>query len=241
MVGMDHSIGVAARLAGVSVKAVRHYSDLGLLTSRRTAAGHRRYDDTAVARLRLIRTLRALDLDLPTIGAVLRDERSLADVAATHAEALAIQIQTLSRQHALLTVLARHPEPKDLDLMTEQSEQDRRALIADFLSATLRGVDQAIHQNLTPVLPEDADATQLAAWSEITRLVSDDEFRTSVRRLATGYQALASQRTDDPLRADPAYRGRLIALRRAVDPRWERYLELVAVVNGWAAPSRIAG
>ncbi|MET9272422.1 MerR family transcriptional regulator [Kribbella sp. NPDC003557] len=237
---MDHSIGAAARLAGVSVKAVRHYSDLGLLTSGRTAAGHRRYDDTAVARLRLIRTLRALDLDLPTIGAVLRDERSLSDVAATHAEALAIQIQTLRRQHALLTVLAQHPDPEDLDLMTEQSEQDRRAQIADFLSTTLRGVDQAIHQNLTPMLPEDADATQLAAWTEITRLVTDEDFRTSVRRLATGYQALA---VGDPLRAgaDPEFRGRLFALRRAVDPRWERYLELVAVVNGWAPPSRIAG
>ena len=27
---MDHSIGAVARLAGVSVKAVRYYSDLGL-------------------------------------------------------------------------------------------------------------------------------------------------------------------------------------------------------------------
>lgn len=235
---MDHSIGAVARLAGVSVKAVRHYSDLGLLTSRRTAAGHRRYDDAAVARLRLIRTLRALDLDLPTIGAVLRDERSLAEVAATHADALAIQIRTLRRQHALLTVLATNSEPEGLHLMTEQSELDRRALIADFLSTTLRGVDHAIHQNLTPVLPEDADPTQLAAWEEITRLVSDEDFRASVRRLATGYQALA---TDDPLRPDPEYRGRLIALRRTAGPRWERYVELVAVVNGWSAPSRIAG
>ncbi|WP_408954183.1 MerR family transcriptional regulator [Kribbella solani] len=52
---MDHSIGAVARLAGVSVKAVRHYSDLGLLPYTRTPAGHRRYDDAAVARLRLIR------------------------------------------------------------------------------------------------------------------------------------------------------------------------------------------
>ncbi|MET9311477.1 MerR family transcriptional regulator [Kribbella sp. NPDC003505] len=233
---MDHSIGAAARLAGVSVKAVRHYSDLGLLTSRRTAAGHRRYDDAAVARLRLIRTLRALDLDLATIGAVLRDERSLAEVAATHADALAIQIRTLRRQHALLTVLAQHPEPEDLHLMTEQSEDDRRAQIADFLASTLQGVDRAIHQNLTPVLPEDADPAQLAAWRELTGLVTDEGFRTSVRRLATGYLALGA---DVPLR--PELRSKLIALRRTVDPRWERYLELVAVVNGWEPPSRIAG
>ncbi|TCC25627.1 MerR family transcriptional regulator [Kribbella speibonae] len=236
---MDHSIGAVARLAGVSVKAVRHYSDLGLLTARRTSAGHRRYDDTAVVRLRLIRTLRALDLDLPTIHAVLREERSLAEVAATHADALAIQIRTLRRQHALLTVLTNHPELEDLHLMTEQSEQDRRALIDDFLSTTLGDADPAVRQNLTPVLPEDADAAQLAAWAELTALTTSEDFRASVRRLAVGYRALAG---DDPLRADPAYRSRLIELRRTeAGPQWYRYQELVAVVNGWAPPSRIAG
>ncbi|TDW93729.1 DNA-binding transcriptional MerR regulator [Kribbella pratensis] len=239
---MDHSIGAAARLAGVSVKAVRHYSDLGLLTVRRTAAGHRRYDENAVVRLRLIRTLRALDLDLPTIHAVLRDDRSLAEVAATHADALAIQIRTLRRQHALLTVLANHPDPEDVYLMTEQSEQaaqDSRALIADFLDTTLAGAAPAVRQNLTPVLPEDAEPQQVQAWLELTALVSTPDFRDSVRRLMAGYLALAG---DDPLRADPAYRSRLIELRRTeAGPHWHRYLELVAVVNGWVPPSRIAG
>jgi DNA-binding transcriptional MerR regulator len=235
---MDHSIGAVARSAGVSVKAVRHYSDLGLLESRRTAAGHRRYDDSAVARLRLIRTLRALDLDLPTIRAVLRDERPLAEVAATHADALAVQLRAMHRQHALLTVLADNPELEDLHLMTETYEQDRRALIAEFLDATLADVDPAIRQNVTPVLPDDADPAQLSAWTELSGLLADEGFRTSVRRIATGYRALAG---DDPLRADPAYRGRLIELRRTFDPRWDRYVELVAVVNGWAPPSRVAG
>ncbi|MFF0268602.1 MerR family transcriptional regulator [Kribbella sp. NPDC004536] len=236
---MDHSIGAVARLAGVSVKAVRHYSDLGLLTSRRTAAGHRRYDDNAVVRLRLIRTLRALDLDLPTIRAVLRDERPLAEVAATHADALAIQISTLRRQQALLTVLARNPDLEDLHLMTEQSEQDRRALIEDFLSTTLEGVTPAVRQNLTPVLPEDPDPQQVEAWLELTALVSSHDFQESVRRLLAGYLALAG---DDPLRADPVYRGKLIELRRTeAGPDWHRYQELVAVVNGWAPPSRVAG
>lgn len=235
---MDHSIGELARIAGVTVKVVRYYSDLGLLASRRTAAGHRRFDDGAVARLRLIRTLRALDLDLLTIQAVLREERSLAEVAATHADALAIQLRTLQRQHALLVVLAQHPDLEDLHLMTEQSEQDRRALIADFLDATLPDVPPAVHQNLTPVLAEDAGPAQLEAWLELTELVASEEFRTSVRRLATGYRALGGE---DPLRADPAYRSQLIALRQVAGPRWERYIELVAVVNGWAPPEKMAG
>jgi hypothetical protein len=57
--------------------------------------------------------------------------------------------------------------------------------------------------------------------------------------MATGYRAIA---TDTPLRHDPEFRDRLIELRRTeAGPRWDRYLELLAVVNGWAPPSRIAG
>ena len=81
---MDHSIGELARLGGVTVKTVRYYSDHGLLPSRRTAAGHRRYDADAVARLELIRTLRSLGIDLPTVRAVLERERTLADVLTAH-------------------------------------------------------------------------------------------------------------------------------------------------------------
>lgn len=239
---MDHSIGAVARLAGVSVKTVRYYSDLGLLESRRTAAGHRRYDADAVARLGLIRTLRALGIDVPTIRAVLNRERTLSDTATAHAGALAIQIRALRRQHALLTVLAqRQSTPEDLELMhdlTALSEQDRQALIADFLTSTL-GDDPAlaaVRQNLTPVLSDDALPEQVEAWLELAALIQDDDFRASLRRLAAGYRVLAA---DGPLWHDAELRGRLTELGRTeADPRWPRYLELLADVNGW---SRLAG
>lgn len=238
---MDHSIGAVARLAGVTVKTVRHYSDLGLLTSRRTSADHRRYDASAVARLELIRTLRALGLDLETVRTVLERERTLADVLAAHAEALAVQIRALQAQHAVVSVVAHHHStPEELTDMTAQFEQARRTLIADFLTGAL-GDDPilaAVRQNLTPVLPSDAEPQQLEAWLELAALVSEEDFRTSVRRMAAGYRVLAGA---DLLWADPELRGRLIELRRTADPRWERYLELLAVVNGWAPPSRVAG
>ena len=242
---MDHSIGELARLGGVTVKTVRYYSDHGLLPSLRTAAGHRRYDAAAVARLELIRTMRSLGIDLPTVRAVLERERTLADVLTAHAEAVALQIRTLRLQHAVLSVAAhRHSTPEELDLMQEmtaQSEEARRALIADFLASTLGEEPDfaAIRQNLTPVLPEDADARQVEAWLELAGLAQDDDFRAGVRRIAVGYRVLVA---DGPLWHDPALRGRLIELcRTEADPRWPRYLELLAVVNGWDAPSRIAG
>jgi DNA-binding transcriptional MerR regulator len=246
---MDHSIGELARRAGVTVKTVRYYSDRGLLPSRRTAAGHRRYDETAVARLDLIRTLRALGIDLPTVRKVLDQERTLAEVATAHAEALAVQLRTLQLRHAVLKVVAqRHTTPEELELMhnlTAQSEAERRALIADFLTSVL-GNDPdfaAIRQNLTPELPEEPDVQQVEAWLELSALVQDEDFRAAVRRMAAGYRRIAADAPPEaPLRHDPELRGRLIELRRTEgDPRWSRYLELLAVVNGWAAPSRIAG
>jgi MerR family mercuric resistance operon transcriptional regulator len=63
--------GLAAR-AGVSPDAVRYYERLGLLPpTRRSAAGHRRYDERAVERLRFVRGAQRVGLRLREIGALL--------------------------------------------------------------------------------------------------------------------------------------------------------------------------
>ncbi|WP_406864968.1 MerR family transcriptional regulator [Streptomyces sp. HUAS MG47] len=69
------SIGELAERAGVTVKTVRYYSDGGLLPAAgRSAGGHRRYGPEALERLRLIRSLRTLDLPVPEVARVLDDE-----------------------------------------------------------------------------------------------------------------------------------------------------------------------
>ncbi|MER7504252.1 MerR family transcriptional regulator [Nonomuraea pusilla] len=89
-----HPIGELARRTGLTVKTIRFYSDRGLVPpAGRSAAGHRLYGPDAVARLRLVRTLRALGLDLPTISRVVRREATLPEVAAAHAAALEVRIR----------------------------------------------------------------------------------------------------------------------------------------------------
>ncbi|MFG2334169.1 MerR family transcriptional regulator [Streptomyces sp. NPDC048604] len=69
------SIGELAERADVTVKTVRYYSDGGLLPEAdRSAGGHRRYGPEALERLRLIRSLRTLDLPVPEVARVLDDE-----------------------------------------------------------------------------------------------------------------------------------------------------------------------
>ena len=70
-------IGAVAKHAGVSVKTIRFYCDQGVLQpSGRSEGRYRLFDNTVYGELALIRTLRALDIPLPTIAAVLEARRS---------------------------------------------------------------------------------------------------------------------------------------------------------------------
>ena len=67
---------VAAR-SGVSVKTIRFYCDQGLLQVAGLSEGsYRLFDESVDSDLALIRTLRGLDIPLPTITAVLEARRS---------------------------------------------------------------------------------------------------------------------------------------------------------------------
>ncbi len=66
------TVGEVARLAGVSVRTLHHYDEIGLLRpSGRTPGGYRTYDDADVDRLRSILTYRELGLGLDEIAAAI--------------------------------------------------------------------------------------------------------------------------------------------------------------------------
>src|SRR5688500_17588206 len=78
-----YSIGEVARRTGLSVSAIRFYSDAGIITpTAHTGAGYRRYDIRAVARLELVRTLRELGAGLDDIRQLLAEQITLRDLAA---------------------------------------------------------------------------------------------------------------------------------------------------------------
>jgi DNA-binding transcriptional MerR regulator len=168
-----YSIGELARRTGLTVKAIRFYSERGIVAPvGRNVAGHRLYEGSALARLEFVRTLRGLGLDLATIRKVVDGERSLAEVAALHAEAVAVQIGVLRVRHAVLTVASRQGKtPEEIELMSELarlSEDERRRLVGDFLDDVFGEVDADPHfvgisRSMTPELPDDPDALQIQA------------------------------------------------------------------------------
>lgn len=100
------SIGELAEHAGVTVKTVRFYSDRGLLPEAgRSGGGHRRYGPEALDRLRLIRSLRTLDLPVTEVGRVLDQEGALEDVVAGRLRELGSQLAALRWREAALQLL----------------------------------------------------------------------------------------------------------------------------------------
>ncbi|GGW91005.1 MerR family transcriptional regulator [Streptomyces chartreusis] len=289
-----YSIGELARRTGLTVKTIRFYSDRGIVApTDRSPAGYRLYDIHAVARLDLVRTLRDLGVDLPTIRRVVNRELSLPEVAATHAEALAVQIRVLRQRHAVLAAVAeRGLTAEETDLMhklAQLSEDERRRLIGDFLDAAFGSLDThpalaGIRRSMTPEIPDTPEAEQIRAWAEWAELAADPDFRAGVRRMADDHAAEqaqgdttgprrnlgavvrdrvgpalaagitpASHHADSIVatlaahcahalgRPDDAELRRLLLARleSVSDPRWDRHLQLLAVINGWPAPESL--
>ncbi len=71
---MSHSVGQVARLAGVTVRTLHHYDEIGLLSpSERSHAGHRRYGDEDLDRLQRILFYRELGFPLEEVKVLLDD------------------------------------------------------------------------------------------------------------------------------------------------------------------------
>jgi cob(I)alamin adenosyltransferase len=95
-----------ARAAGVTVRTLRHYDGLGLLEATgRTRGGHRRYNETDVARLFQILALRNLGLALNEVASLLDSDDSSALLTTARAQREQVQNQ-LGRYQALRSRLA---------------------------------------------------------------------------------------------------------------------------------------
>ncbi len=71
---MGPSVGKVAELAGISVRTLHHYDEIGLLSpSSRSDAGYRLYDDADLQRLQQIMFYRELAFPLEDIGKIMQD------------------------------------------------------------------------------------------------------------------------------------------------------------------------
>jgi MerR family transcriptional regulator, thiopeptide resistance regulator len=117
-------IGQLAKHAGLTVRTLHHYDDIGLLRpSVRTDAGYRLYDRDDVARLQQIQALRQLGMPLADIGSFLAHSGSSAlSIVERQLAALDRQIDEAARMRTHLkqlhAQLARGEEPALADWLT---------------------------------------------------------------------------------------------------------------------------
>lgn len=199
------SIGRLAELSGVPIKTIRFYSDAGLLPARRTDARHRRYADEDLARLQLVRSLRELDVDVPTIRRLLDREVDLAGVLAAHVRTVEAQVRALRRRLAVLRAAGSSPSAatvRRVHALSRLDAADRRRLLDRFWDRVTEGVPMdpatagAFRAAGTPELPDDPTPEQLDAWLELAELAADEDFQETTRRNATWFWEAAGQGYD---------------------------------------------
>ncbi|WP_431928988.1 MerR family transcriptional regulator [Nonomuraea jabiensis] len=100
-----------ADLTGSTVKAIRHYHEIGLLdVPERAANGYKQYQVSHLIRLLQIKRLRDLGVPLSQVAALGNDEEPDEAIRALDAE-LAATVERLNRVRAELAVILRHRAP----------------------------------------------------------------------------------------------------------------------------------
>ncbi|KOG90150.1 helix-turn-helix domain-containing protein [Streptomyces varsoviensis] len=199
------SIGELAARAGLSVKTIRYYSDIGLLpTARRSDGGHRRYPPRALEQLRLVRHLRALDIPIAAIAGVAAGDRAFDDVVAEQLAGTRAQMTELRWREAALQAVEEGTGPERLRRLHLLARVQRLPeAAADFARAWERVVPASVPARLTdaitaqavPEPPRAPTPETVLAYAELHTLVVEPAFLSYwaapyVRDKASLYAAL---------------------------------------------------
>jgi DNA-binding transcriptional MerR regulator len=254
------TISQLATYAGVTVRAVRHYHQIGLLPEpERDASGYRRYGATAVVRLIKIRTLANAGVPLAEIGQMLQaDAPAFVEAVQRIDSRLREEIERLEasrKQVAQLAAgdsLALPPEVTFyLDRLREigasqrmvDSERDGWILVAarwpdrvrEWMPAKFAQLDDPRVVRLYRVLSELMESD---AGEDDPRLAEAADIMADLNEEA--YPAGANN-IEDLAQGDLAY-DLIDALAVELDPRVEWMLDLMRKRGwtGWNRPERLA-
>ncbi|MGW1793448.1 MerR family transcriptional regulator [Streptomyces tubercidicus] len=210
------SIGELAEQAGVTVKTVRFYSDRGLLPEAiRSAGGHRRYGPEALDRLRLIRSLRTLDLPLPQVDRIVAQEDApgaadaLEGAVAGQLRELGTQLSALRWREAALHLLRDcAPEERadrlrligavDIPPSTDALARFWRHVLPARLPARLLST---LLEAAVPQLPADPTPSQVLIFARLHAVATDR------RVVDINLRRLASRTSDEACRPAVLYEG----------------------------------
>lgn len=242
------TIGELAGYAGVTVRTVRHYHQVGLLPEpERDASGYRRYGATAVVQLIRIRTLADAGVPLSQIAQMLdADEATFAEAVRRIDARLRAEIQRLQtsrRQIAQLAAgdsLALPPEVtayldglRALGVSERMVTSERDA----WILVAARWPDK-VREWMPAKMAELEDPRVIHLYQVLTKLFETDEpdeaLMTEVADImAAMFEEAEAARSPElaQMQGDISY-DLLDALAAEMDPRTERMVELMRE-RGW--------
>ncbi|MWA12651.1 MerR family transcriptional regulator [Streptomyces sp. BA2] len=185
---MSYSVGQVAGFAGVTVRTLHHYDEIGLLVpSERSHAGHRRYSDGDLDRLQQILFYRELGFPLDEVAALLDDPETDLWVH-------------LHRQHELLSARI-------------TKLQEMAAAVETAMEAKKMGINLTPEEKFEVFGDHDPD--QYA--DEVERRWGDTDAYKESQRKAASYTKEDWQRINDEFSAVHARMGDLLAQGLAAD------------------------
>jgi len=126
---MAFTVGELSRLTGVTVRALHHYDEIGLVRpSQRTAAGYRLYDERDVLRLQQVLVFRELGVPLDEIGAAIDEATDRAALLRKHRGELARKRTQIDAMLAAVDAALGVLEKADMTMQPE----DFKALFDGF-------------------------------------------------------------------------------------------------------------
>ena len=161
-----HRINEFARLAGVTVKTLRHYDRLGLLKPRRTDARYRLYAPADRERLEQIASLKFIGLPLKQI-------KTLLDSDAPHAaDALIAQRQALEAQRVRLDRAI-----GAIDYELYEAERVKRSAGIERVPDRFNDARVSLYHDIAAAIDDGVDASGERGRALITwwRAMVDDE------------------------------------------------------------------
>lgn len=201
------TIGAFARTCGLSASALRFYADAGILVPAVVddITGYRYYAPEQTDTARLIRHLRAVDLPLPAVAAVLADPAAAADLVEEHLAAIdrrSAEIRTAATA-ARAALRVGQTSPSDPDSASTRHAPSRRDdPVSDVMwvsgPALAAAVDQVATATLTDPTMRVLDTILFEAGVQELTLTATDRYRLATRTLrATCTAALSWTATID--------------------------------------------
>lgn len=219
-----------ARLAGVTVRTLRHYHQVGVLAEPpRTSNGYREYSVQDLVRLLRIRQLSSLGISLEQATPILDDTGSDAESSAELLEQLdgqlSQQIDQLTQQRQLIAHLRTHEATPDLpaDLVpfyalftlaghprrVAQMDRDQAILWSHFADETGKAYLTALYQKVREhpdLLTTSAELSRRFENLDVTS--SDEQIADLVEDFTTSYAEVVSSLVSD---------GHVVELGRATE------------------------